>query len=155
MKEEPSQRRRFVTECEGPVQTPCGHNSWDTVRIRRGLATLRCRLCQKQWKCKQNKVPHCKRFYDEGECDGGCNAVHVHQFKQNLKERLEIHGSSILENVPEAIALALIREEWDLEYGSWSKNIPVKNTELWSPLHPGFPSFAYTLCWWDTTEEAS
>ena len=87
----------------GAVQNPapCGHNTWDNVRIKKGNHSLRCRLCQKQWKVHHSFFTRCNLFL-KGRCDLGasCSQVHVYQYKEGLKERRGRFGDGVLEGVP-------------------------------------------------------
>ena len=91
---------------------PCTHNSWDNVRIKNGTTTLRCRMCQLQWKTAHQQLPRCGSFLnDPNSCDDDCQLVHVHPFKQNLKERVGNHGPGLLKSVPLAVQVKFQQEE--------------------------------------------
>eukprot|EP01059_Diplonema_ambulator_P001521 TRINITY_DN11293_c0_g1_i1.p2 TRINITY_DN11293_c0_g1~~TRINITY_DN11293_c0_g1_i1.p2 ORF type:complete len:175 (+),score=39.71 TRINITY_DN11293_c0_g1_i1:100-624(+) len=85
---------------------PCGHNSWDNVRVLKGEMTLRCRACQKQWKVRENvwKGGKCQQFTKSGVCPkgDGCTRLHVFTKKQGLQERISIHGEQVV--VPQCTA---------------------------------------------------
>eukprot|EP01065_Artemidia_motanka_P021914 TRINITY_DN2613_c0_g1_i1.p1 TRINITY_DN2613_c0_g1~~TRINITY_DN2613_c0_g1_i1.p1 ORF type:complete len:493 (+),score=155.62 TRINITY_DN2613_c0_g1_i1:80-1480(+) len=80
---------------------PCDHNDWDDVRTRKGAKILRCRACQSKWKLPSARVPRCAHFLS-GHCERGsaCSSVHVHKRKNNLVERFERFGDSVLRGVP-------------------------------------------------------
>ena len=80
---------------------PCDHNDWDSVRIKKGNHSLRCRVCQKKWKVHHSFFTRCTRFAN-ARCTKGakCGLVHIHCFKEGLRARLEKFGDDILENVP-------------------------------------------------------
>eukprot|EP01060_Flectonema_neradi_P017244 TRINITY_DN240_c3_g3_i2.p1 TRINITY_DN240_c3_g3~~TRINITY_DN240_c3_g3_i2.p1 ORF type:complete len:172 (+),score=35.47 TRINITY_DN240_c3_g3_i2:89-604(+) len=91
---------------------PCAHNSWDNVRIKNGTTTLRCRMCQLQWKTAHQQLPRCGVFLnDPTACHEGCQLVHVHPFKQNLRERVGTHGHGLLKSVPLAVQVKFQQEE--------------------------------------------
>eukprot|EP01059_Diplonema_ambulator_P000132 TRINITY_DN1011_c0_g1_i4.p1 TRINITY_DN1011_c0_g1~~TRINITY_DN1011_c0_g1_i4.p1 ORF type:complete len:202 (+),score=65.52 TRINITY_DN1011_c0_g1_i4:75-680(+) len=75
------------------------HNSWDVVRSRKDLTTVRCRECQYQVKMKD--VRRCEEFAERRRCRRvGCREMHVHQQKMSLEERVKKYGSGVLERVP-------------------------------------------------------
>eukprot|EP01062_Namystynia_karyoxenos_P064970 TRINITY_DN5816_c0_g1_i1.p1 TRINITY_DN5816_c0_g1~~TRINITY_DN5816_c0_g1_i1.p1 ORF type:complete len:310 (+),score=89.03 TRINITY_DN5816_c0_g1_i1:89-931(+) len=80
---------------------PCSHNSWDNVRVKKEKVTLRCRVCQLQWKLGYDELgfkQRCAEFGTHGRCRQGdaCSFVHVHKWKQSLQKRQEIWGSELL-----------------------------------------------------------
>ena len=72
------------------LDRPCNHNDWDSVRIKRQFALLRCRVCSSQWKIKATEVRRCNNFMD-GSCKGDCDLLHVNSRKQTQNERLQKH----------------------------------------------------------------
>eukprot|EP01062_Namystynia_karyoxenos_P046358 TRINITY_DN3469_c0_g2_i2.p1 TRINITY_DN3469_c0_g2~~TRINITY_DN3469_c0_g2_i2.p1 ORF type:complete len:985 (+),score=241.06 TRINITY_DN3469_c0_g2_i2:247-2955(+) len=64
-----------------PPVRPCDHNDWDSVRMKRGWAILRCRQCQRQWRiCLSDWGKRCSAFITEAGCtDSGCGLLHVHR----------------------------------------------------------------------------
>eukprot|EP01059_Diplonema_ambulator_P001901 TRINITY_DN11571_c4_g1_i1.p1 TRINITY_DN11571_c4_g1~~TRINITY_DN11571_c4_g1_i1.p1 ORF type:complete len:420 (+),score=62.89 TRINITY_DN11571_c4_g1_i1:109-1260(+) len=90
------QQQRLV-----PQESPCGHNSWDNVRIKKGDITFRCRICQSQWRTEVANSTRCADF-QAGHCDKGssCPSLHVHAHKQSLSQRLSQFGGTVLERVP-------------------------------------------------------
>eukprot|EP01064_Diplonema_japonicum_P023263 TRINITY_DN336_c6_g1_i1.p1 TRINITY_DN336_c6_g1~~TRINITY_DN336_c6_g1_i1.p1 ORF type:complete len:473 (+),score=118.49 TRINITY_DN336_c6_g1_i1:87-1505(+) len=80
-------------------ERPCMHNSWDNVRVKKGLVTLRCRMCQGQWRRPLENLPRCPLF---PSCPEGaaCPNLHLHAFKQSLAQRMGTHGETILQRVP-------------------------------------------------------
>eukprot|EP01064_Diplonema_japonicum_P000254 TRINITY_DN1018_c0_g6_i1.p1 TRINITY_DN1018_c0_g6~~TRINITY_DN1018_c0_g6_i1.p1 ORF type:complete len:227 (+),score=48.58 TRINITY_DN1018_c0_g6_i1:1-681(+) len=70
-------------------QRPCLHNNWDTVRVKRGFALLRCRVCSLQWKL--NKVVRCSSYTSPEGCPKGtgCPLLHVNMRKLTSEERAE------------------------------------------------------------------
>eukprot|EP00755_Sulcionema_specki_P032191 Sspe_Gene.19628::Locus_7166_Transcript_1_1_Confidence_1.000_Length_1406::g.19628::m.19628 len=86
---------------DGP---PCSHNSWDNVRIKKGAATLRCRECQHLWRAQQNHLDRCPNFLNNSCLRGSeCTKVHIHQYKESLKDRFERFGHKVLERVPRVV----------------------------------------------------
>ena len=83
---------------------PCKHNNWDNVRIKKGNHSLRCRTCQEQWRVHHSFFSRCVPFY-KGKCELGarCPNVHIHQYKEGLKDRRERFGDKVLYGVPEKI----------------------------------------------------
>eukprot|EP01060_Flectonema_neradi_P000584 TRINITY_DN1035_c3_g1_i1.p2 TRINITY_DN1035_c3_g1~~TRINITY_DN1035_c3_g1_i1.p2 ORF type:complete len:159 (+),score=30.73 TRINITY_DN1035_c3_g1_i1:56-532(+) len=81
---------------------PCHHNSWDNVRIKKGINALRCRICQVQWRLHHSQFTRCKKFNDHsnGGCTSDCADLHIHQFKETLAERKERFGNKVLNGVP-------------------------------------------------------
>ena len=81
---------------------PCDHNSWDNVRIKKGINALRCRVCQVQWRLHHSQFTRCKKFNDNtnGGCSGECFDLHIHQFKETLAARKERFGNTVLNGVP-------------------------------------------------------
>ncbi|KAJ9456005.1 hypothetical protein DIPPA_17190 [Diplonema papillatum] len=87
---------------------PCGHNSWDNVRVARERMTMRCRVCQRQWRANVSLISQhsCSTFLKNAECGvfscpagEECSQLHIHYRKQGLKERLQDHGTNILKFV--------------------------------------------------------
>eukprot|EP01059_Diplonema_ambulator_P035333 TRINITY_DN8272_c0_g1_i2.p1 TRINITY_DN8272_c0_g1~~TRINITY_DN8272_c0_g1_i2.p1 ORF type:complete len:442 (+),score=51.45 TRINITY_DN8272_c0_g1_i2:90-1328(+) len=70
---------------------PCGHNSWDNVRIKRGWLVLRCRLCHGQWRQRPVEIKRCAEF-SENKCDKGvnCPALHIHHIKHTKSQREQV-----------------------------------------------------------------
>ena len=74
------------------VVRPCQHNNWDSVRVKRQLAVLRCRVCCAQWKLRAKKINRCHSFMDRGVCtDANCGYLHVNSRKQTTSERQLAH----------------------------------------------------------------
>eukprot|EP01064_Diplonema_japonicum_P038180 TRINITY_DN915_c0_g6_i1.p1 TRINITY_DN915_c0_g6~~TRINITY_DN915_c0_g6_i1.p1 ORF type:complete len:120 (+),score=20.98 TRINITY_DN915_c0_g6_i1:54-413(+) len=86
------------------IGAECMHNNWETARIsKKGIATLRCRECQLLTKRVQSEVvgSRCPEFFASGYCRAHCcHRIHVNQHKQRLEERFQIHGETVLENIP-------------------------------------------------------
>ena len=87
---------------------PCTHNSWDNVRVIKGQVTLRCRLCQLQWRTHVDAVwrkRKCGFFNTAQGCSLGeaCPKIHMHAKKQSLEERVERHGDGVLSAVQPAV----------------------------------------------------
>eukprot|EP00659_Diplonema_papillatum_P014092 gene14092-21574_t len=76
---------------------PCDHNDWDNVRVKKGHLTLRCRVCQKQWKTEPEKIRKCLAFFQGTPCPQGahCPLPHVHRKKQSLAKRIAVHGDVV------------------------------------------------------------
>ena len=70
------------------LERPCGHNSWDNVRIKRGWLVLRCRLCHSQWRQRPTEITRCNAF-SEGNCPNStqCPNLHVHHIKHTKAQR--------------------------------------------------------------------
>ena len=83
-----------------PFAQPCAHNSWDNVRLVKKWMTLRCRVCQRQFKIDTETLAEtkCDRFQLEGGCFAGdaCTKLHIHRKKQRIAERLALHGLAVL-----------------------------------------------------------
>eukprot|EP01060_Flectonema_neradi_P008079 TRINITY_DN15769_c0_g2_i1.p1 TRINITY_DN15769_c0_g2~~TRINITY_DN15769_c0_g2_i1.p1 ORF type:complete len:338 (+),score=61.45 TRINITY_DN15769_c0_g2_i1:79-1014(+) len=80
----------------------CEHNSWDNVRVGKGnkMMTLRCRVCQSQWRAHVDDVwenLRCEAFTADAKCPKGdsCPKVHLHFRKEGLKQRMERFGTEI------------------------------------------------------------
>eukprot|EP01059_Diplonema_ambulator_P009682 TRINITY_DN1962_c1_g2_i1.p1 TRINITY_DN1962_c1_g2~~TRINITY_DN1962_c1_g2_i1.p1 ORF type:complete len:339 (+),score=71.20 TRINITY_DN1962_c1_g2_i1:1857-2873(+) len=67
---------------------PCLHNNWDSVRVKRGYALLRCRTCSSQWKLPSTSVKRCSKYLNK-TCTLGtlCTCLHVNSRKQTYEER--------------------------------------------------------------------
>ena len=77
------------SEASSSSQPPCSHNNWDSVRVKRQIALLRCRECSAQWKMKASQVNRCISYMD-GVCDDSCGLLHVNARKQTQEERSNI-----------------------------------------------------------------
>eukprot|EP01060_Flectonema_neradi_P005363 TRINITY_DN13562_c0_g1_i1.p1 TRINITY_DN13562_c0_g1~~TRINITY_DN13562_c0_g1_i1.p1 ORF type:complete len:635 (+),score=89.66 TRINITY_DN13562_c0_g1_i1:40-1944(+) len=69
---------------------PCSHNSWDNVRVKRGWAILRCRICHLQWRLRPTAIPHCDSFArGTGCCPMGveCTQLHVHRTREQTEAK--------------------------------------------------------------------
>eukprot|EP01064_Diplonema_japonicum_P022503 TRINITY_DN323_c0_g1_i1.p1 TRINITY_DN323_c0_g1~~TRINITY_DN323_c0_g1_i1.p1 ORF type:complete len:251 (+),score=51.84 TRINITY_DN323_c0_g1_i1:23-754(+) len=66
----------------GASASPCHHNSWENVRIKRGWAVLRCRECSTQWRLRPSEIDRCPEFGKEigRRCSHGdaCSRLHIH-----------------------------------------------------------------------------
>ena len=71
---------------------PCYHNSWDSVRIKKGFSILRCRFCLSQWKTKTCDMIKCKNFPNCIDYD--CEMLHIHNKKIPRIER-ETRGAEL------------------------------------------------------------
>lgn len=61
---------------------PCSHNDWDSVRMKRGWAILRCRACGQQWRVGLAEWgTRCAHFAADAGCGAGssCPLLHVHR----------------------------------------------------------------------------
>eukprot|EP01064_Diplonema_japonicum_P007806 TRINITY_DN15439_c0_g1_i1.p1 TRINITY_DN15439_c0_g1~~TRINITY_DN15439_c0_g1_i1.p1 ORF type:complete len:195 (+),score=45.79 TRINITY_DN15439_c0_g1_i1:27-587(+) len=80
----------------------CRHNNWDNVRVAKGLMTLRCRECQKQWRAAVDLVwggLKCEAFGTDDGCEESellCEKLHIHNRKLSLDDRVRQHGEDIL-----------------------------------------------------------
>eukprot|EP01064_Diplonema_japonicum_P028689 TRINITY_DN4463_c5_g1_i1.p1 TRINITY_DN4463_c5_g1~~TRINITY_DN4463_c5_g1_i1.p1 ORF type:complete len:451 (+),score=73.88 TRINITY_DN4463_c5_g1_i1:139-1491(+) len=86
----------------GPVGValtrPCSHNSWDNVRIKRGWAILRCRICQSQWRLRPTTIPHCGDFArGAGCCPAGvdCHQLHVHRTRESSEMKRQLQQQPV------------------------------------------------------------
>eukprot|EP01062_Namystynia_karyoxenos_P005562 TRINITY_DN11931_c0_g1_i1.p1 TRINITY_DN11931_c0_g1~~TRINITY_DN11931_c0_g1_i1.p1 ORF type:complete len:523 (+),score=65.53 TRINITY_DN11931_c0_g1_i1:59-1627(+) len=63
---------------------PCAHNSWDSLRIRKGQVALRCRECEASWRVQANWLAdsRCAAFDADACAQHSCAAVHVHRIKR-------------------------------------------------------------------------
>ena len=74
-------------------ERPCSHNSWDNVRSKAGVITLRCRQCQGQFKGHPSLLVLCKEFQDAMTCSKeNCTSLHVFKHKETLAERSKRFG---------------------------------------------------------------
>eukprot|EP01059_Diplonema_ambulator_P030943 TRINITY_DN5516_c0_g2_i1.p1 TRINITY_DN5516_c0_g2~~TRINITY_DN5516_c0_g2_i1.p1 ORF type:complete len:229 (+),score=56.66 TRINITY_DN5516_c0_g2_i1:50-688(+) len=79
----------------------CDHNNWDNVRVSKRVMTLRCRVCQNQWRAHVEEVWtkwKCAA-YSWGTCHPGCKKLHINYRKQGLEARFNIHGEAVVEQV--------------------------------------------------------
>ena len=70
---------------EAMQQLPCRHNMWENVRVRRGQMCIRCRLCQKRWKCASIiawKLMRCRSFLSRKGCTKGSECAQLHFYKR-------------------------------------------------------------------------
>eukprot|EP01062_Namystynia_karyoxenos_P076761 TRINITY_DN7585_c0_g1_i1.p2 TRINITY_DN7585_c0_g1~~TRINITY_DN7585_c0_g1_i1.p2 ORF type:complete len:356 (+),score=37.24 TRINITY_DN7585_c0_g1_i1:81-1148(+) len=73
-------------------ERPCAHNSWDNLRVKRGWAVLRCRVCAAQWRIKRHLVQPCVFFFRRrGNCPLGhrCPNRHVHYTRESRELRMK------------------------------------------------------------------
>ena len=72
---------------------PCLHNDWDNVRVKKGFITLRCRICQLQWKTETENIRKCIDYF-QTSCSRGtsCPYPHIHRYKMSVKTREERFG---------------------------------------------------------------
>ncbi|KAJ9461104.1 hypothetical protein DIPPA_02416 [Diplonema papillatum] len=87
------------------AEPTCAHNSWDNVRVTKGQVTLRCRVCQVQWRTSVDgawRKRKCALFGTPEGCNQGsvCPKLHLHPKKQSLWERVDQHGCDVLFLVP-------------------------------------------------------
>ena len=69
-------------------EVPCDHNKWDNLRTRKGLATLRCRVCSVLWKTpsKQLRTLRCDKFVRCCPTEN-CTKLHIFRYKLPAKSR--------------------------------------------------------------------
>ncbi|KAJ9472716.1 hypothetical protein DIPPA_12524 [Diplonema papillatum] len=83
----------LVDDEEKGAGPPCGHNSWDNVRIKRHWAILRCRTCEAQWRRRPAEIKRCPEFGRElgSSCPRGsaCPWVHVHYARARREKVLQ------------------------------------------------------------------
>eukprot|EP00755_Sulcionema_specki_P029691 Sspe_Gene.1943::Locus_653_Transcript_1_1_Confidence_1.000_Length_1340::g.1943::m.1943 len=83
--------------------SPCEHNDWDNVRVKKGVMMLRCRKCQAPWKCLADYAMEekCQEF-SKGNCHLGpnCLKLHLNMRKESLLHRVIHFGSNVLDKVP-------------------------------------------------------
>eukprot|EP01059_Diplonema_ambulator_P032222 TRINITY_DN621_c0_g1_i3.p1 TRINITY_DN621_c0_g1~~TRINITY_DN621_c0_g1_i3.p1 ORF type:complete len:165 (+),score=27.01 TRINITY_DN621_c0_g1_i3:63-497(+) len=81
----------------------CEHNNWDNVRVSKKIMTLRCRVCQKQWRAHVEEVWFrwkCPQYAKGNTCSApDCPKLHINYRKQGLEVRFETHGPSVIEHV--------------------------------------------------------
>jgi len=86
-------------EPNASADRPCEHNSWDGVRVKKEKTTLRCRICQLQWKVDHEYLrgAKCQPFAAKSRCKHGsqCTHIHIHRYKQNLAMRKGIWGENL------------------------------------------------------------
>ncbi|KAJ9445545.1 hypothetical protein DIPPA_08393 [Diplonema papillatum] len=100
---------------ETVVRKCCAHNEWENVRVLKGSMTLRCRVCQKQWRAKTEviwRVLRCPDFLSARRCDKGsdCKQLHIHYRKQSLVDRVEQHGEHVLARIKNLCTAAVQQE---------------------------------------------
>eukprot|EP01059_Diplonema_ambulator_P035777 TRINITY_DN8586_c1_g1_i1.p1 TRINITY_DN8586_c1_g1~~TRINITY_DN8586_c1_g1_i1.p1 ORF type:complete len:255 (+),score=42.38 TRINITY_DN8586_c1_g1_i1:50-814(+) len=94
----------------------CDHNDWDNVRVNKKVMTLRCRVCQKQFRLHVNEVWNnrkCDEFTTQGSCHEHCPKLHINYRKQNLETRFKNHGASVLNHVRIGRAQADVQQKVD------------------------------------------
>eukprot|EP01059_Diplonema_ambulator_P030941 TRINITY_DN5516_c0_g1_i1.p1 TRINITY_DN5516_c0_g1~~TRINITY_DN5516_c0_g1_i1.p1 ORF type:complete len:182 (+),score=46.41 TRINITY_DN5516_c0_g1_i1:47-547(+) len=79
----------------------CDHNNWDNVRVSKRVMTLRCRVCQNQWRAHVEEVWNKWKCaaYSWGTCHPGCKKLHINYRKQGLEARFQAHGASVIDHV--------------------------------------------------------
>eukprot|EP01064_Diplonema_japonicum_P015180 TRINITY_DN22944_c0_g1_i1.p2 TRINITY_DN22944_c0_g1~~TRINITY_DN22944_c0_g1_i1.p2 ORF type:complete len:138 (+),score=19.08 TRINITY_DN22944_c0_g1_i1:68-481(+) len=86
-----SEETKSDDSSEETVRPPCEHNCWDNLRAKRDTVTLRCRLCQRQWKTQTLRLQRCPNFSRTSKitCPEGeeCALIHVYRFKLSSKKR--------------------------------------------------------------------
>eukprot|EP01064_Diplonema_japonicum_P011053 TRINITY_DN1832_c0_g1_i2.p1 TRINITY_DN1832_c0_g1~~TRINITY_DN1832_c0_g1_i2.p1 ORF type:complete len:169 (+),score=21.31 TRINITY_DN1832_c0_g1_i2:68-508(+) len=113
-------------------QKSCDHNTWDNVRVSKQKMTLRCRLCQSQWRLPVglvwNKV-RCTSF-DAGTCRRGasCRYLHVFMRKVPLEDRVRAHGVSVLGGVNQKKA-GKLKERFSLDESTSSSSASLSQDE--------------------------
>eukprot|EP01064_Diplonema_japonicum_P022866 TRINITY_DN330_c14_g1_i1.p1 TRINITY_DN330_c14_g1~~TRINITY_DN330_c14_g1_i1.p1 ORF type:complete len:158 (+),score=29.42 TRINITY_DN330_c14_g1_i1:66-476(+) len=66
---------------------PCGHNTWDNIRAKKGCMTLRCRSCQEKWKVGAANLKRCRAFAT-GNCKNTtCTKTHIHRYKVTAESK--------------------------------------------------------------------
>eukprot|EP01065_Artemidia_motanka_P043286 TRINITY_DN5979_c0_g1_i7.p1 TRINITY_DN5979_c0_g1~~TRINITY_DN5979_c0_g1_i7.p1 ORF type:complete len:256 (+),score=38.95 TRINITY_DN5979_c0_g1_i7:62-829(+) len=97
--------RRPGSPATNGQELACGHNDWDHVRTRGGVANMRCRTCETRTTLltTDDLYRHrCGAFRSPTGCHDGsaCHLLHVHKGKQCLAERAEKFGDQVLDRVP-------------------------------------------------------
>eukprot|EP01064_Diplonema_japonicum_P038420 TRINITY_DN92_c3_g1_i1.p1 TRINITY_DN92_c3_g1~~TRINITY_DN92_c3_g1_i1.p1 ORF type:complete len:293 (+),score=44.38 TRINITY_DN92_c3_g1_i1:66-881(+) len=69
---------------------PCVCNQWDSIRVKRGLALLRCRTCQSQWKLPSPDVVRCDAFLSPESCSKGHECTQLHIFPRKLPKKEQV-----------------------------------------------------------------
>ncbi|KAJ9455549.1 hypothetical protein DIPPA_04729 [Diplonema papillatum] len=80
----------------------CGHNQWDKIRVSKGVISLRCRTCLKQWRANVSQVwaVKCDAFQKDTGCHApNCTKLHIHCKKLTLAERVTLHGAAVLDKI--------------------------------------------------------
>ena len=73
-------------------ERPCCHNDWDSIRVKRKLCQLRCRVCLSQWKLRSENVHRCPVFVEPGCNDLQCELLHIN--KKKLRVAMQYDQSS-------------------------------------------------------------
>ena len=63
---------------------PCCHNDWDSIRVKRNLCQLRCRICLSQWKLRPEDINRCPVFVEPGCKNSECALLHINRKKLRL-----------------------------------------------------------------------
>ena len=97
---------------------PCTHNSWDNVRVSKKRMTLRCRICQQQWRETVDRIwgdLKCDAFTATSNCPKGdnCELLHLHYRKLTLAERTK-RGLVPAETVPNLDKVESVLDEEDM-----------------------------------------
>ena len=92
------EKRQLAVDDDAPSLL-CGHNSWDNIRVVKGMVKLRCRICQSQWKTKVDAMwrrSKCSRFNTANGCDleECCPKLHIYARKQQREEAISVCSSS-------------------------------------------------------------
>eukprot|EP01060_Flectonema_neradi_P018494 TRINITY_DN2534_c0_g1_i1.p1 TRINITY_DN2534_c0_g1~~TRINITY_DN2534_c0_g1_i1.p1 ORF type:complete len:241 (+),score=32.59 TRINITY_DN2534_c0_g1_i1:52-774(+) len=71
----------FTAASPPSFDRPCSHNNWDSIRVKRKLCQLRCRICLGQWKLRAENVNRCPVFVEPGCTDANCKLLHINKKK--------------------------------------------------------------------------
>ncbi|KAJ9472096.1 hypothetical protein DIPPA_14407 [Diplonema papillatum] len=76
---------------------PCKHNTWDSVRIKRGWCLLRCRTCEEHGRILAKDLPkrRCVAFAEEACVDPQCTSLHIFHRKKRLEERMQTNPADL------------------------------------------------------------
>eukprot|EP01062_Namystynia_karyoxenos_P031476 TRINITY_DN23362_c0_g1_i1.p1 TRINITY_DN23362_c0_g1~~TRINITY_DN23362_c0_g1_i1.p1 ORF type:complete len:702 (+),score=151.37 TRINITY_DN23362_c0_g1_i1:193-2106(+) len=68
---------------------PCGHNSWENIRCKRGWVVYRCAECDAQWRRRPAADLLCSDYAAPSSCPRGaaCPALHVARTKRTAAQR--------------------------------------------------------------------
>eukprot|EP01059_Diplonema_ambulator_P032056 TRINITY_DN609_c0_g1_i1.p1 TRINITY_DN609_c0_g1~~TRINITY_DN609_c0_g1_i1.p1 ORF type:complete len:160 (+),score=21.90 TRINITY_DN609_c0_g1_i1:108-587(+) len=124
------------------------HNSWEIVRTRGELSTLRCRECQVQVKTRYMR--RCDEFSAKKACSKvDCKMLHIYPQKMSLEERVLLHGTRVLNRVPVKLHSRVITNtgssdeqgsEVSIDAGESSVTSPCSSEELAEEsVHEGRP----------------
>eukprot|EP00754_Rhynchopus_humris_P024368 Rhum_TRINITY_DN14889_c22_g1::Rhum_TRINITY_DN14889_c22_g1_i1::g.126492::m.126492 len=134
-------RQKYNCNTVVGTDAPCDHNSWDNVRVIKRQVTLRCRVCQVQWRTHVDAVwrkRKCGYFNTPAGCAIGpkCPKIHMHAKKLSLEERLLKQLKPVMEELPQETVQAT-------SVASPASSSPVSPV---SPTHASLSALLGTCC---------